>query len=323
MMIKKTNTINKMGKRRTVLGMMLLLCMLGAMLPVIPQAANQRLMVVDYKVSDGQVVAGKEFTLSVVMKNTSQKAVKNIKMTISSENGEILPVDSAGTAYVESVDAGKEETVKCKMNATYGLEEKSYKLGIKLEYEGSYGEEYCVEDAIYLPITMAQRISVSDLYIAPEDAKLGDSVEVTAVVNNLGESTLYNVSVRVYGDCVNEVESYVGNIEPGKSGNLDLLTKAIKQTRENDTSDTMKNKLKVFYEDKAGNQFETEDKDLGLVVSAPVFDKMEVVKKGVDYGPIIRTVVWFIVGIAALVLVILLWIRRKKKKQQLLDEFLD
>lgn len=280
------------------------------------EAATPRLMVSDYSVSGGSVVGGKEFDLKLVLKNTAAKtAVKNVKVTLYTENGEILPVEGAGTAFVESVAANSEQELIFKMKAVKGLEEKSYKMTIKTEYENSNGMEYTVEDNIFLPITMEQRLTVTDLFIEGGKIHIGDSVEVTAKINNLGEGSLYNTTVKLDGDGVEKQESYIGNIEPGKSGNVDIITTAEEVTNGNSMS-----YLTIIYEDIDGNQKEEKCK-LKIDIIRPVYDDLELVK-GEQKEKTDWTVVKWAVGVIVVVAIVaVVIIRRAKRKKKILEEF--
>ncbi len=298
-----------------VLGMMAMLFGIVS-IPSEVEAATPRLMVSDYEVSGGSVIGGKEFNLKLTMKNTAAKnTVKNIKVTLATENGEFLPVDGAGTAYVESMDANAEETISFKMKAVKGLEEKSYKVTIKTEYESSNGMGYTVDEAIFIPVTMEQRLNVTDLFVEGGEIHIGDSVEVTAKINNLGEGSLYNVIATLKGDGVDEMSSFVGKVEPGKSGNVDIITLASEVTYEHS-----KAYLYVTYEDIDGNKQESKQ-ELMVNVSSPVYDDLELIKgeetKSVDW-----TLVWWIVGtIVVVAIVAVVIINRAKRKKKILEEF--
>ncbi len=284
--------------------------------PITAQAAIPRLMVSNYEVSTGSVVGGKEFDLQLTLKNTAPKnTVKNIKVTVSTENGEFLPVDGAGTAYVESINATEEEAITLKMKAIKGLQEKSYKVKIKTEYESSNGYEYTVEEVIFLPVTMEQRVAVTELLVQGADAKIGDSVEITAKVNNMGEGSLYNVMATVKGDGVDEMSTFIGNVETGKSGSVDIITLASEVT--NEASQTY---LYVTYEDIEGNKQEIEQK-ISLAISTPIYDDLVMIKgdekKAVDW-----TVVKWLVGTIVVVGIVAFFvIRRARRKRKLLEEF--
>lgn len=282
----------------------------------IVEAAQPRVMVSDYLVKEGDVVSGKEFTLTLTLSNTASKAVKNIKLTISTENGELLPQKGAGTEYVEQIDAYSEEKLTFKMKAANGLEEKAYKLSVKTEYESSGGMGYTVDETVFIPVILEQRLSVTDIFLAEDMVELGDTVEISAAINNLGEGTLYNVSAMIEGDNLDRMMTYVGNIESGKSGTLDALTKAVVVTEGIHT----KNKMIISYEDKKGNKYESEA-EIGVTVLEPVYENLEKVKESRDSSHIIKVIVKIIFAIVIIAAIIWFFIRRKKRKQQMLDDF--
>ena len=284
----------------------------------IVKAAQPRVMVSDYSIKEEKVVSGKDFTLSLTLNNTASKVVKNIKTAISTENGELLPRKGAGTEFVEQMDAYSEKKLTFKMTAANGLEEKAYKLAVKIEYESSGEMGYTVDETVFIPVTLEQRLSVTDIFLTEGTVELGDIVEVSAAINNLGEGTLYNVSATIEGDNLDRMMTYVGNIESGKTGTLDALTKAVVVTE----GDHAKNKITISYEDKKGNPYESET-EIKVSVLEPVYENLEKVKERADYSDIINIIIKIIFCIVIMAGIIWFFIRRKKRKQQMLDEFIN
>ncbi|MDE6434554.1 MAG: hypothetical protein K2L07_10030 [Lachnospiraceae bacterium] len=301
---------------------LLAVCFLVIAFTVPVKAAEPKVMVTDYKVKEDKITAGGEFELSVTIYNTAKKNVKNMKVAVLSEAGELLPAKGAGTAYIEQLNAETEETLVFQMAAANGLEEKSYKLMIKLNYEDNYGSPYAVEDAIYLPLQLEQRYSLTDLTI---DGKfiLGEELEITGMVNNLGKGTLYNVTVKTSGDNISEKESYIGNIEPGKSGSLDMIVEA---KHLSDGTQRM-NYITVIYEDEKGNKQEKQEKleQLGpasdIAITAPVYENLEKVKE--EKTDTKTGKITLIVGIVFALAVLIFWLsyRKWKRKKKILEEF--
>jgi len=263
----------------------LLLLMLTLLFPKDVQAATPRVMVWDYQVEGKEVMSGKEFPLHITLKNTAVKKVRNLKLTIQAEGGEFLPIKGAGTAYLESIEANEEAQLDFQMAAIPGLEERSYKLNIRLEYEGNDGADYMVEECIFIPVTLEQRISVTDIFILEEDIRLGDTVELTAMANNLGEGTLYNVTAKVSGYHLDTRESYIGNITSGQSGTIDILTKAKALTVAGP-----KDTILISYEDKKGNVKEQEFNLGTITVGEPDYTNIQVIKESADISGIAKTV---------------------------------
>lgn len=284
---------------------------------MLAQAVTPRVMLTDYSIKEQKVVSGQDFTLTIGLHNTAAKDVKNVKVSVLTENGEFLPVNGAGTSYLEKIVAGEQADLDFNLTAVSGLEEKSYKLSIKTEYAGSDGMEYEANDTIFLPVQLTQRVSVTDVFLDEDSVQVGDMVEVSANINNLGEGALYNVVARIEGDNVQEMETYIGNIESGKSGTLDALTKATTVSEGQHTN----NKIIISYEDKSGVVKEEECK-FQLGVTEPVYSNLEKVKEQADYSNSIRSIVIFVVCVAVLALAIYLIVKRQKKKQQMLDDFL-
>lgn len=286
------------------------------------KAATPRVMVSDYSIKEGEVTAGEEFNLQVMLKNTAAKAVKNIKLTLSTENGELLPAEGAGTAYVSEIAADSEEKISFAMKAVSGLEEKSYKLSLKTEYESIGGYEYTVEDAIFIPVTLKQRVSVTDIMIPEEEIQLGDSVEIIASINNLGEGTLYNACARVSGYNIADQESYIGNIESGKTGTADVITRAVALYKQGE-----KNIITISYENQKGKVMEKEflinvsEVPGEIMVQEPHYSDLEQVKTSTSKTATLKLALWIAAVITVVVALIFLWIRRMKRKKAILDEF--
>lgn len=282
------------------------------------EAATPRVMLEDYSVAEGEVVSGKEFNLKLTLRNHSAKQVKNIKVSLSTENGDFIPVDDAGNAYIEQINAGETEDISFKLKACDGLEEKSYKVNVVTDYESSAGYEYKSEEMIFIPVSLEQKLMVTDLFIDGSSCVVGDTVEISAAINNTGDGTLYNVIAEIEGDNINEMTSYIGNIEKGKSGNLDMLTKADVVTEGYHN----KNKLIVQYDNKAGETLTTEVcLDDQINVGVPVYENLEKIKEGKDMSSVWSTVGKIIVGIIIVSVVAYALYRRQKRKQRILEEF--
>ena len=152
------------------------------------QAATPKVLVSNYKVSVTTIYSGDSFDLTLEIQNTFKNKVRNMKVTVASEGGEIIPVSGTGSAYVAEIAGNETSEQTFSMQAAAGLAEKTYKLSVKMEYENTSGEAFEMEDTLYLPVYLKQRVSVTD--VMTDDAKVGDDVEITAQVNNLGEGML-------------------------------------------------------------------------------------------------------------------------------------
>lgn len=311
---KSKLTVVKKMRMSIALTLAVILCLFSAPFTTIAEASQPKVMVVDYKIVQNEIIAGQTFDLKVTIKNTGSKYVDNLKISITSDTGDIVPAEGAGNGFLDELPNGEESTFTFRLKAADGLVEKSYKLSVVNEYDDIWGNPYSATDVIYLPVKLEQRASITDLYVA-DDAVLGESVEIVGSVNNMGAGMLYNVRARIESKSMEELDTFIGNIESGKSGSIDILTNAVATTAS--TGDM--SKVIVTYEDKEGNETEIEG-IFKVTVESPVYENVEKIKD--DSQSSNRGLIY---GIAAAVIVIAVGVvcalRRRKRKKEILEEF--
>ena len=284
-------------KKYAVLMMTVIVCLCMQPFAMTVQASQPKVMVVDCKIVQKEIIAGQTFDLAVTIKNTGSRYVDNLKISVTSDTGDIVPAEGAGNGFLEELPNGEESTFTFRLRAADGLAEKSYKLSVVNEYDDIWGNPYSATDVIYLPVKLEQRASITDLYV-DDDAVLGDSVEVIGSVNNMGAGMLYNVRVRVESNYLEENDTFIGNIDTGKSGSIDILTNASATTSE---TGELSNVV-VTYEDKEGNETELTGK-FKVTVNSPVYDNVEKIK---DTTTKINKNIIIAVGIAVILIVALI-----------------
>lgn len=214
------------------------------------QAMTPRVMLSEYSLSADEIYPGDSFTVNFKLKNTSKNQIMNLKCTVSSDNGEFIPVDSTGSVYVAEIKGEEEVELSMDLTAIKKLSEKSYKLTIKTEYEDWNGK-YNASDVIYIPVKLKTEVLISETYIAEEEIRLGDNIEIVSTINNIGGADIYKVQAKCSGDNIADANCYVGNIAPGKQGNIDIITKATAVS----TTSTYDNLIDITYEDIDGNEY--------------------------------------------------------------------
>ena len=136
---------------------------------------------------------------------------------------------------------------------------------IKDFYEGHNVTKNAEESvSISLPVKQKARLSTSTIDVMPESITVGSETNVMFGINNTGKVLLYNVTATFEGDSIQKTDAYVGNIEPGKTGNVDTMI-----TGASPTMDDGKIKIIISYEDENGAVTEVE-KEMSLLVTEPV-----------------------------------------------------
>ena len=295
------------------------------------ERTKARIIVDSFETDPAEIYAGQDFTLKVRMKNASNSiAASNILFTFESEAVSDSPVfttvNGSNSVVVNSLAPGASDTLTIKFSSSPTAEQRSYTITINEQYDSP--EFKNAKEAVKIAVGLKQeaRLNTGTIEVMPDAISVGEESNVMFSINNTGKVMLYNVNAVFEADSIQKNEAYVGNIEPGKSGNVDTMINGIAPT-----TDDGKVKLSITYEDENG-KVSTVEKEIQLMVNEDQsMDESNVddTWSSDDIQPEPSTTdklkhLAIPVGIVGVVLaaVILVVIRRKKKKAGMDDEIL-
>ena len=295
------------------------------------ERTKARIIVDSFETDPAEIYAGQDFTLKVRMKNASNSIVaSNILFTFESETVSDSPVfttvNGSNSVVVNSLAPGASDTLTIKFSSSPTAEQRSYTITINEQYDSP--EFKNAKEAVKIAVGLKQeaRLNTGTIEVMPDAISVGEESNVMFSINNTGKVMLYNVNAVFEADSIQKNEAYVGNIEPGKSGNVDTMINGIAPT-----TDDGKVKLSITYEDENG-KVSTVEKEIQLMVNEDQsMDESNVddTWNSDDIQPEPSTTdklkhLAIPVGIVGVVLaaVILVAIRRKKKKAGMDDEIL-
>lgn len=287
--------------------------------------AKPRIVVTGFETDPAEVFAGDTFTLTIHVKNTAKDmAVTNVLFDMqAATEGEdktntysaFLPTSGASSVFMNQISADTAADIVIEMTAKADLAQKPYVLDVNMKYDAGSMFDLTDKASVSIPIHQESRFDTSVPEVAPSDITVGSQSNVMMSVYNTGKTTLYNVQVKFHADSVDEASAFVGNLQSGATGNVDVMLTGIAPTMDDGTV-----VVEISYEDDAGN-VTSEEKTITLYVTEEVFDDMMYDDTMMDNaedtgssktGTVITIVVIVIVlaGAAAAVIVI----KRKKKK---------
>lgn len=295
------------------------------------ERTKARIIVDSFETDPAEIYAGQDFTLKVRMKNASNSiAASNILFTFESEAVSDSPVfttvNGSNSVVVNSLAPGASDTLTIKFSSSPTAEQRSYTITINEQYDSP--EFKNAKEAVKIAVGLKQeaRLNTGTIEVMPDAISVGEESNVMFSINNTGKVMLYNVNAVFEADSIQKNEAYVGNIEPGKSGNVDTMINGIAPT-----TDDGKVKLSITYEDENG-KVSTVEKEIQLMVNEDQsMDESNVDdtwnSDDVQPEPSATDKLKHLaipVGIVGVVLaaVILVVIRRKKKKAGMDDEIL-
>ncbi|MBE6031788.1 MAG: hypothetical protein E7224_01165 [Clostridiales bacterium] len=181
------------------------------------ESQNPRIMVDQYAYGDASVKAGTQFTLDLSLRNTSDRKLGNIKVSLSSADGAFVPVNSSNSFYVESIGARSSISKSIVLSVNPAAEQKTTAINVSMSYEDANGESFTAEDTISIPVTQDTRLVVDDV-MPPWECYVGNSSYAEVAFYNMGKTVLRNLKIDAQGDFdIMESNSYyVGNMESGR-----------------------------------------------------------------------------------------------------------
>lgn len=287
------------------------------------KTSTPRVMVSGFTTDVKTVHPNAKFLLTLELRNNASQTVHNIKLTMSTENGEFLPLSGASTAYLDSIAAKSTAKVSFWMKAAASLSSKSYQVTVKTEYEDGKASGYNAEDHVSIPVVQKDRISLTEV-TPPDMLSVGGTGDLSFSINNLGGGALNNVSVICKGKEISCEKSFVGNIAAGATGYATVTLNGDQATPDDSDGECT---IIVKYENASGqtkkytektNVFVSEDMGDADMPADDGMDETQT-KKGLPLAAKIG------IGVAALVVVIIVVRiivkkKRKKKEEELMDD---
>ncbi len=292
------------------------------------KTSNPRIIVTGYRTDPEEVYAGTTFNLTVSVKNTSKDtAVENVlfnmEATVEGSSTEasyaaFLPTSGSSSVYIERIAPGATYDMSIEMEAKSDLAQKPYVLTVNMKYDTEDAINLSDVAEVSVPIKQEAKLDTSSAEVMPESIEVGGQSNVMFSIYNTGKTTLYNVKVNYEGDTIESGISYVGNITPGETGNVDSMLTGI-------APDMGEGVIKavITYEDESGNETSFE-KEINLSVYEVVYDDGGMYEDPGMYeepqeeskGFPMIAIGGIILAVVIIIVIVVIVIKKKKKAKQ-------
>lgn len=292
-----------------------------------------KLIVEQYKFEPETIYAGTDFDMTLVLYNTAEKTIKNIKIFLASESvspmGEggqqmvateasvFNPVQSSNTFFIDSIPPGEKVEKTITLSTSHDTPANTYTLTANMEYEDGQAEQYQSSEIIGIPVYQDAGIGIGEI-ITDFEYMVNTPGNLSVEFYNTGKVQLSNFMVELKGEGINTDTSsyYRGNMAPGVS---DSFMATITPT----SVDANEGSIVFSFEDSTGEKHEVEKEFKLNVVEEPDFgDEMmdeemyQDENSGISKWPII-------LGAIILAVVGVIFYRRHKKNKDEKDLTID
>ena len=206
--------------------------------------STPKIIVKEYQANPVIVDAGKNFTLSLTLENTSDKEVKNIRTVLTptpaetatneSKGSVFTPVNSSNTFYVDSIPPKSTVVKTMEFYVLPDAAPKNYTIDVSMDYEDRENNPYETKDIIGINVKQTLNLEVGEITV-DEMGSIGAPVYINFQFFNTGKVKLSNMKVDIEGEgfdtsqaltyyktlTVSNNEYYDGTIIPTTEGKQD------------------------------------------------------------------------------------------------------
>lgn len=300
------------------------------------KASTPRVIVTGFETNPEVVHAGDSFMLTLHLKNTSTATSVNNMLfefdaAVEGKDSEttyesFLPTAGSNTIFVDKMAKNGTRDIQIEMEARSDLAQKPYAIDVNMSYEDEHVNAYTNKASVSIPVKQEARIDMSQPEVTPSSIDVGSEANVMFSIYNLGKTKLYNVSVKTDSEFFSGGDCFVGNLDSGATGSVDMYL-----TGEAATTDDGTVKLQITYEDETGAPT-TVEKEISLFVTEPVYDDGMNddtampdgdTGNGMGIGGKIAVVVVILIAAGVAGAVIVMKRKKKKEQQNLEDDIMD
>ena len=299
------------------------------------KASVPRVVVTGFETEPKDVHAGESFMLTLHLKNTSTATSVNnmIFEIVAAVEGKdedttyaaFLPTAGSSTIFVDSIGKNGTRDIQIEMEAKADLTQKPYAVDVNMSYEDEHVNAYTNKTSVSIPVKQEARVDISEPEVMPSSIEVGSESNIMFNIYNMGKTKLYNVQVKTESDTVSGGDAFIGNLDSGATGSVDIYV--IGQSA---TMDDGLIRLQISYEDETGASTVIE-KEVSLFVNESMMedftgddmmmgDDSMLDEAGTGSTGTYAAVVVGVIVIAGIIGAVIYMKRKKKKEQQSLEE---
>lgn len=176
------------------------------------QTPKAQLYIEGYEVTNESIMPGTEFTLTIKMKNYSKEAsAEEVVVSVSNPEGIVPEYGTVSMAYIEKIEPNTSAEVK--FNYTANADIRSSELNFNV----TVGNANSATGAqLRIPVGRLTDFEVEKSTI-PESMTAGKTSYASVMVENIGDSACYDVSMVARCDGKDLFTAQIGSISAGKT----------------------------------------------------------------------------------------------------------
>lgn len=170
-------------------------------------------------VSNATVNPGNIFDLTVTLKNSGGNDIKNAKVTLNTNNDNIIPVSSSLSESFTNIRAGSYVRSIFNIAIDKNLAPRNQKMSLTLEFEDALGNKYTQNEEIGLRIVGQSKLEIGRITSNPSTLQPGADFVLTLKIENIGTADADNVRLQLDSKFTGNPQAFLGRIEKNDYAN--------------------------------------------------------------------------------------------------------
>ena len=291
-----------------------------------PKPESQPILIVSgSKISPEKPKAGGKFTADVELRNTNEKkSVKNMTVTVTTDNPLVSLTEDSNTFYFEKFEKGHTETLTLHFQAGTATPPGKYNITLAMSYDNTDATTLTSSGTVQVEVVQPLRVELSAPQI-PETVNAGDTLPLSFQVMNLGRGGVYNVRCEIAAPGLMPTgTAFLGNMEAGTSATADVNVFIGTKDMSEGSTETEKygytsGAITLIYEDDSGEEYR-ETFEITTSIAEPVIDTSAADQEEAEKKQERQAGQWWISvaigGAAILIIGVALLLRKRKKRHE-------
>ena len=237
-----------------------------------PTASKPVLTVTECILSGESVECGETFRADLTGKNEGKRTAHNVKVTIVSDDENIVLSNSYSAEYLRSLPANEDAPFSFEMNVYPLASDGLHKMTVTLAYERTDNIAYA-DTAIFYINVIQPIVFVHDEIFLPDKAAVDESFTIPLACYNPGKATICNVQYKLEVPGLLAGACYLGNLQPQAAANQNMSVRTTTISEETPYGITQ-GKCTISYESQNGEKLQ-EVVALSIEIAEPILTAPE------------------------------------------------
>lgn len=178
-----------------------------------PSASKPVLMVTSCTVKPSELQVNERFGIDLTIQNVGRRTAHNIRVSIESDDPNIILLDDFGAQYLRALASNKENSFAFDMRVLPMALGGIHVMTIKIQYESTDNAAFVETAQFRIDVEQPMVLTFDEIKL-PEKATSGESFTLPVAAYNAGLSHIYNVKCSLEVPGLIAASAYLGNLAP-------------------------------------------------------------------------------------------------------------